>query len=289
MQPTTTNIVGVGDITRKTVTVDIASTPYDTIDVQELFGNSGNYTLYTNNGANTLDKHELQVNQIVLIKDAPHKKYNGVYQVIDIQQNTQGFKFSRCVRSAFFKTFHDVLNAFITVKPTGIYGGSGDINPSLTFLCIEPQASSGSFVLDTDDITFAGFGVNELRTMSVQDKEDVNITGGTINVPTIQTNVIQPQDSSASVSVDLNGASEYHKFEVSENDNTLFSVNGLGVASAQSFYEPSDRNLKKNDTQIHDAIELVKKLRGVTFDWKDNSRKTNRIIPITDSSRRRLA
>tara|TARA_B100001250_G_scaffold401091_1_gene412533 strand:- start:2660 stop:4453 length:1794 start_codon:yes stop_codon:yes gene_type:complete len=273
IKSTTTNVVGVGDRSKNIITVDIASTPYDTIQIQELFGNSGNYTLFTNNGQNTLDKNELQINKLVLIKDSPEKKYNGVYIINDIQESVQGSKFSRCTRTQNFKDFNNIHNSFISVKPTGIYGGLGELNPGLSFLCIEPVLSEqGSFALDTNDITFAGFGVNELRTMSTQDKENVNITGGNINIPVIQTNVISPLDDSSTVSVDLGGSSEYFKFEVKNNEEAVFSVNGMGVASAHTFYEPSDRNLKKNDVQIYDAIELVKKLRGVTFDWKDNAR-----------------
>ena len=272
IKSTTTNVIGVGDNSKNIVTVDMASTPYDTIHIQELFGNSGNYTLFTNNGTNTLDKSKIHMNTTVLIKDCPEKKYNGVYIINDIQESVNS-TFSRCTRVSNFKDFANIHNSFVSVKPTGIYGGAGQLNPGLSFLCIEPVLSEQStFGLDTHAITFAGFGVNELRTMSTQDKENVHITGGNINIPSIQTNVITPLDDSSTVSVDLGGSSEYFKFEVKNNDESVFSVNGRGVASAHTFYEPSDRNLKKNDVQIYDAIELVRKLRGVTFDWKDNSR-----------------
>ena len=272
IKATTTNVIGVGDKSKNIITVDMASTPYDTIHIQELFGNSGNYTLFTNNGKNTLDKSEIHINTMVLIKDCAEKKYNGVYAINDIQESVNS-TFSRCTRVSNFKDFANIHNAFVSVKPTGIYGGTGELNPGLSFLCIEPVLTDQSmFVLDTHAITFAGFGVNELRTMSTQDKENVNITGGNINIPSIQTNVITPLDDSSTVSVDLGGSSEYFKFEVKNNEESVFSVNGRGVASAHTFYEPSDRNLKKNDVPIYDAIELVRKLRGVTFDWKDNSR-----------------
>jgi hypothetical protein len=240
-----------------------------------LFGNSGNYILYTNQGKNTLDGTPLEVNYNVLIKDAPtaSKMFNGIYKILNVQEGANNTYVSRCVRVAEFKLQSDIVHAFVAVKPSGpLGGGLGSINSGLTFLCSEPKSVDDAFVLDTTDITFAGFGAGELRSMSKQDHDQVNITGGVINIPSIHTNYIQPRQDTTEVNVRLGGSTEYFKFQVQNDNGALFSVNGQGVATAQQFVEPSDRNLKKNDAKIYDAIELVRKLRGVTFDWIDGTR-----------------
>ena len=72
------------------------------------------------------------------------------------------------------------------------------------------------------------------------------------------------------VTIRLNGTSTADKFRVTNATNKeLMVVDGRGVVSARDFYAPSDKNLKKNEKPITNALDLVRKLRGVTFDWKD--------------------
>lgn len=72
--------------------------------------------------------------------------------------------------------------------------------------------------------------------------------------------------------MNLKGSTVHDTFQVkNEMLDTIFSVDGTGKASAFEYYAPSDAKLKKNVQQITNALDLVHKLTGVTFDWKKAS------------------
>jgi hypothetical protein len=263
-----TNIIGMGG--NKTVFVDLASTPYDSIEITELFGDSNNYVLYTNGGNNMLDDANIETNDKVCIKDCPNKKFNGVFIVQHIQTGPVG-KFSRCIRSNDYKTFGNIHHSMVYVNPSGLYGtGKGNTNPGTSFTCIEPS-NIDSFVIDESEIDYMSFGPGtNIRSMASQDSDNVNITGGNIDVNSISISDCRPLEGETEVTIRLNGTSTADKFRVTNATNKeLMVVDGRGVVSARDFYAPSDKNLKKNEKPITNALDLVRKLRGVTFDWKD--------------------
>lgn len=263
-----TNIIGMGG--NKTVFVDLASTPYDSIELTELFGDSNNYVLYTNGGNNMLDNANIETNDTLCIKDCPNKKFNGVFIVQHIQTGPVG-KFSRCIRSNDYKTFDDIHHSMVYVNPSGLYGtGKGNTNPGTSFTCIQPS-NIDSFVIDESEIDYMSFGPGtNIRSMASQDSDNVNITGGNIDVNSISISDCRPVEGETEVTIRLNGTSAADKFRVTNATNKeLMVVDGRGVVSARDFYAPSDKNLKKNEKPITNALDLVRKLRGVTFDWKD--------------------
>lgn len=56
------------------------------------------------------------------------------------------------------------------------------------------------------------------------------------------------------------------------------SLTVQGTTTATAFMYSSDRRLKSNIETISDPIELVKKLRGVTFDWNTDGTHTHGLI-----------
>ena len=105
--------------------------------------------------------------------------------------------------------------------------------------------------------------------MSTQDHTNVNITGGQITTNAFTTSNLFPYDNNTTISMNLNGSTINDTFQVkNDSQDTIFSVDGTGKASAFEYYAPSDAKLKKNVHKITDALDLLQKLQGVTFDWK---------------------
>eukprot|EP00959_Pyramimonas_sp_CCMP1952_P167030 3490690-Pyramimonas_sp.AAC.2 len=162
-------------------------------------------------------------------------------------------------------------HAIVVVQPGGLAGnGKGESNPGVSFTCVLDAQNEASFVRDSTDVRFVSFGLNpSLGTMSLQDQNAVNITGGEITTQRFQTSELYPYQDSTNITVNLRGATSNDTFEIkNESDETVFAVDGTGKASAFEYYAPSDRRLKRNVQPIDNALQLLNNLHGVTFDWK---------------------
>ena len=267
----TTNVISLGSVHKSVTTVNMATTPNDEIDVSELF-DSGNYIIYTNKGTNTIDGAVSNVGDVVLIKDSPNKAFNGVYQVTATLEGTQGL-FSRAVRHPDFKEFENIVGSTVVVEPSGFAGrGKGTFNPGHTFVCIHPSnVDAGSFALDSSPIEFVSLEKQNYGTMAYQDANNVDITGGTISMDAVHASEIRPLTDTSDVSVHLESTSQ--TFKVKNNSgSSMCEINHSGVVTANDFFSPSDERLKTNVSSITHALSLVRKLHGVTFDWKDPSK-----------------
>ena len=267
----TTNVYSIGKTTN--YMVDLASTDLDDVTIEPLFISVENrqiYSIFTNSGTNTLDGVIIEIDDIVLIKNSNDPKLNGVFKISGIQHVSFG-RFSKCYRVDDFKTFGEMQHTTVIVSPSGFGGnGKGEQNVGISFTCIIDALNEDSFVLDTTQISFVSFGLNpRLGTMSTQDHTNVNITGGQITTNAFTTSNLFPYDNNTTISMNLNGSTINDTFQVkNDNQDTIFSVDGTGKASAFEYYAPSDANLKKNVHKITDALDLLQKLQGVTFDWK---------------------
>ena len=56
----------------------------------------------------------------------------------------------------------------------------------------------------------------------------------------------------------------------SANTNPLYKLDGNGDITAVNFNSTSDATLKMNINPIDNAIDMIKEITGVTFDWKHN-------------------
>lgn len=267
----TTNVYSIGKTTN--YMVNLASTDLDDVTMEPLFISVENrqiYSIFTNSGTNTLDGVSIEIDDIVLIKNNNDPKLNGVFKISGIQHVSFG-RFSKCYRVDDFKTFGEMQHTTVIVSPSGFGGnGKGEQNVGISFTCILDALNEDSFELDTSQISFVSFGLNpRLGTMSQQDHTNVNITGGQITTNTFTTSNLFPYDNNTTISMNLNGSTINDTFQVkNDSQDTIFSVDGTGKASAFEYYAPSDAKLKKNVHKITDALDLLQKLQGVTFDWK---------------------
>lgn len=267
-----TNVYSIGKADQ-TYFVNCASTEYDDVTMEPLFVSVENrqiYSIFTNNGLNTIDGVALEIDDVVCIRTANDLRFNGVYKISGIQHVSFG-RFSKCYRLDNFQTYEQMQHAIVVVQPGGLAGnGKGESNPGVSFTCVLDAQNEASFVRDTTDVRFVSFGLNpSLGTMSLQDQNDVNITGGEITTQRFQTSELYPYQDSNNITVNLRGATSNDTFEIkNESDETIFAVDGTGKASAFEYYAPSDRRLKRNVQPIDNALQLLNHLHGVTFDWK---------------------
>lgn len=267
----TTNVYSIGKTTN--YMVNLASTDLDDVTMEPLFISVENrqiYSIFTNSGTNTLDGVSIEIDDIVLIKNSNDPKLNGVFKISGIQHVSFG-RFSKCYRVDDFKTFGEMQHTTVIVSPSGFGGnGKGEQNVGISFTCILDALNEDSFELNTTQISFVSFGLNpKLGTMSTQDHNNVNITGGQITTNMFTTSNLFPYDNNNTISMNLNGSTINDTFQVkNDSQDTIFSVDGTGKASAFEYYAPSDAKLKKNVHKISDALDLLQKLQGVTFDWK---------------------
>jgi hypothetical protein len=270
----TTNVYSIGRAS--TYFVNAASTNQDSVVIEPLFVSVENrqiYSIFSNNGSNTIDGVNLEIDDVVLIKDSQVSRYNGVFKITGIQHVSFG-RFSKCYRVDDFKTFDVMQHAIVVVSPAGYAGnGKGDINVGVSFTCVIDALNTVNFELDTTAISFVSFGLNpQLGSMSRQDSHSVNITGGVISTNEFITSNVFPYDNNSTITMNLKGSTVNDTFQVkNDSSDTIFSVDGTGRASAFEYYAPSDAKLKKNIQGIDNALELVNLLQGVTFDWKKNS------------------
>ena len=263
-----TNIVSFGEIDKQIITVRMTSTSNDIINISPLF-NQGDYTLYSNQGKNTLDGYLIELNDTILVKDCVNNAFNGVYTIIDIQEGEHG-NFSKCIRHEHFTNYSNINGSTIIVQPSGMYGnGKGVMNPGQSFLCTV-ESNINMFNIDSTAIEFIQFTSQTKGTLAEQDINDVHITGGTISIDTLHTNEIHTHNSNV-VSVHLDSPTTTFSI-TNSNHHNVCTIDAYGKVTASDYFSPSDERLKTNVTNIQNALSLVRKLTGVTFDWKDETK-----------------
>ena len=258
---TVTNIIGIGGMNSQTILVDLASNNDDEISITPMFGLENNYALFTNSGNNTIDSVVVVENMKILLRNCQDLRYNGVYIIHRIDNGLHG-TFSICSRISNFMTESDIEHSLICVSNIN---NQGTVNHLKSFIA---SIDDPYFEIDKTIITFISFN-NDIKSMGYQNHDNVSIIGGTINMNEIHTRNVYARNND--ITVKLNGNTQTDRFIVHNGDEEVFSVNGLGVATAHDFYQPSDSRLKKNDKPIENALLLIDKLHGVTFDWNDKT------------------
>lgn len=144
-------------------------------------------------------------------------------------------------------------------------------------------SSGGVSVLGTN----AGVTTRRVVFNDASDVASVTITANTATTP--YSLRLPLADGSATQYIGTDGAGRLNFYTLSGNTTTDFfarSVSvGAGVASGVNgeiraagnitAYYSSDERLKENVKNISNALELVKSIRGVEFDWNDNYLENN--------------
>ena len=104
-------------------------------------------------------------------------------------------------------------------------------------------------------------------TVRAQDFEGIG-TITTITAPNDIEITMEPVDDPNILSFfDIFKGGGFPIFSLSETGN----LNVVGTISAQDFVSTSDARLKTNVTQLNDVLEKLDQVRGVSFNWKENS------------------
>jgi hypothetical protein len=257
--------------------VDIATTDTDgyryTVDA-----NNPNKITLTGIIDNTIDFNVLQIGDRVLIHtpilnnatELPDTVYNGVFNVTALIDTSEVI----LERAVDFKSANACVNAFIYVNsrsPNAV--GSGN-----SYIVSTPSSVLDDFVINQDNIVIIPFIVqdNTHGSMAYQDHDNVVISGGSITVDKLHTSTIQAIESNFSIHIPAQKYFEITSLVPGEQANdAVFSVDEQGHVSAFQFSQMSDRSLKKNIQHIQNPLDIVNKLQGKTFEWK-NEKKNKR-------------
>jgi len=254
--------------------VEIATTNTDgyryTVDA-----NNPNRITLTGIIDHTIDFNVLQIDDRVLIHtpilnsatELPDTVYNGVFNVIALTETSSVI----LDRAIDFKSANACVNAFIYVNsrsPNAVLSGN-------SYIVSTPSSVLDDFVINQDNIVIIPFIVqdNTHGSMAYQDHDNVVISGGSITVDKLHTSTIQAIESNFSIHIPAQKYFEITSLVPGEQANdAVFSVDEQGHVSAFQFSQMSDRSLKKNIQHIQNPLDIVNKLQGKTFEWKDEKK-----------------
>jgi hypothetical protein len=257
--------------------VNGATVPGDTIEIIPMEMAQMYYYISFNNGTNQIDGANIENNMEILIKDSENLSQNGIYTILKIQTSPSTLvTWFVCERASYFKDLGNIMNSYVYVFENS-QSGIGKKNPGRGFICMDPTSttSSDDFTIDVNEIEFGRFGHDDIGNMAYQYNDNVTITGGVISIDTLHINSIKPSSSNI-VNVVL-PSETYSKFVIGASTvseelvQEKFSVDNKGVCTCTEFFALSDASMKKDIQPIENALDLVRLLSGVTFNWKNHS------------------
>jgi hypothetical protein len=226
--------------------------------------------------AHTIDHTVLIVNDRVLLHSPivnnatgiPDTVYNGIFDVIELRTGGTSVVLERSID---FKSVEECVSALIYIKsrsPSAIASGN-------SYIVSNPKSVLDGFVLNRDNLVIIPFIVqdNTHGSMAYQDYDNVLISGGSVAVDRLYTSSIRSLESSFAIHIPVE---QY--FEITSTvpgdqvQDAVFSVDSEGHVSAFQFAQMSDRALKRNIQTIQNPLEIINKLHGKTFEWKDDKK-----------------
>lgn len=226
---------------------------------------------------NKIDRTDLKVGDRVLLNSPIMNNatglvdtvYNGVFRVIELT-GTSGTS-TVLDRAVDFVSANACIGAFIYVKSSS----SNAIASGNSYIVSNPSVLDHGFVINRDNIVIVPFIVqdNTHGSMAYQDHNNVLISGGSITVDQLHTSTIQATESTFSIHIPPEKYFEITSIVPGQTQKgAVFSVDEQGHVSAFQFSQMSDRSLKKNIHDIQNPLDIVTKLEGKTFEWKDDNK-----------------
>lgn len=124
-----------------------------------------------------------------------------------------------------------------------MYVSGGTLNSNYVYIC---QAASGTATVGTDPLVFSTFVMPVMQNFALVG--NLSLVGSSLT------------SSTATVSFGSD------------------AIVTTGTATAANFNSSSDRSLKENVVTVENALDIVSKIRGVRFDWKDTSKSDMGVI-----------
>jgi hypothetical protein len=228
------------------------------------------YEMKCNYPSSTLDSIQMDLGQRILIRNID--VYNGIYIVGGIIDSVV-----HLTRATDYDSFASMLNTMIMIQSDTPSSMNGSV-----FVTLHPTLDAyDTFLLNTSSIDFVQMTYTDQGSMAHQGADDVNITGGNVVIDTLSVDILTPHTLSKTFKINLPDTTSSSRFQVTafnletQEQSTVFQVDGEGTASCRQFFTLSDRTLKQNDVTISQPLELTKLLKGKTFEWIDESKNTN--------------
>lgn len=185
----------------------------------------------------------------------------------------------------------------ISATRVGVAANDSAAAPGYTWV---GDTNTGIFWPAADTI---GFTTNGTEAMRINSSNQVGIATaapnaalgvvGTVSATQLQVNTdrlrLSHDGSNASVrnntgifllynAVGSAGTTVAYRFHGTTGNATLVEIRNDGGVVATAYYHSSDRNLKDNIATFSGGLATVERLRGVSFDWKDNGARSLGVI-----------
>ena len=158
---------------------------------------------------------------------------------------------------------------------------SNNTNPSEKLYVHGAIKAAGDILPSLNDTYDLGSTANAWKELHVEDIRFHNasgavggigqyLTGGDIEILSDHNIVFKETDANAIKAVFGMNGPNFTFGQSSENTSYRVYVNGSIASTADVTAYASDERLKTNIVEIDSAIEKIKQLRGVTFDWQDD-------------------
>ena len=116
---------------------------------------------------------------------------------------------------------------------------------------------------------------NDLNSMQIGGRGTITTKGGIVGVALSITGIATCTTAIVGSAVSISaGALDGGRTVRILGEN----LNVLGIATAQDFDSLSDINFKENISTVHNALETVEQLRGVSFNWKESGEPSYGVI-----------
>jgi len=152
------------------------------------------------------------------------------------------------------KTISTGSNTIIGLTNTNLSGTAGITNANLANSTISGVSLGGSL----NALSFGSY-LTSADSYNGSTARTVSVAGTTINT------------GNTLVARDISG-------DFTAGTITVTNLTASQTIQAQDFNSISDINLKENIHTIENSLEIVKNLRGVSFDWKENGKSSYGVI-----------
>ena len=183
--------------------------------------------------------------------------------------STQGLILKTGTNSAYYERIKIFRNGQIVMGgPSGVGTGEGSgqvtLNTDLTYGFVINQNKVNS-TLDFCDTLFVK-NTNQNNANSCKIGMSTNGTDGQHHRVTLAAERDTSANYRGEFSVHIRQSDSSHPKRLKLDYNGNLTVSGDVIA----YGSPSDKRLKQNIKPIHNALDTVQKLQGVTFDWKES-------------------
>lgn len=152
---------------------------------------------------------------------------------------------------------------------TNISGQNINLSGIITSSSINTGNINSSGIITSISLNTGNINSSGIITSSSINTGNINLSGS-LNSVSVNTGII--------TSTSLNTGNISSSGIVTSISLNTGNINSSGIITCTDLNSTSDINLKENIKTISNALEKVEKIRGVSFDWKENGRSSIGVV-----------